>query len=100
MSIGITNDIKIMIKMMLATIIVTAVREVNVVTDKAFGSMLEEGSVTMLSYGSKITVVFVSLVSTAISVVGFTDIAPLILSAKSVETGVHLMRNWKVFIIL
>lgn len=77
MSIGITNDIKIMIKMMLATIIVTAVREVNVVTDKAFGSMLEEGSVTMLSYGSKITVVFVSLVSTAISVVGFTDIARL-----------------------
>ena len=39
--------------------------------------MLEEGSVTMLSYGSKITVVFVSLVSTAISVVGFTDIARL-----------------------
>ena len=36
--------------MMLATIIVTAVREVNVVTDKAFSSMLEEGSVTMLSY--------------------------------------------------
>ena len=77
MSIGITNDIKIMIKMMLAPIIVTAVREVNVVTDKAFGSMLEEGSITMLSYGSKITVVFVSLVSTAISVVGFTDIARL-----------------------
>lgn len=75
--IGLSKNIRLMIKMMLATIIVAAVREINVVTDKAFGSLLEEGSITMLSYGSKITVVFVSLVSTSISVVGFTNIARL-----------------------
>lgn len=73
--VGIDKDIKIMMKLTLSAVIVACVREMNVLCDKAIGSLLPVGSITMLSYASKITVVAVGIISTAISVVGFSNIA-------------------------
>lgn len=72
---GIDKDIKIMLKLTLSAAIVAGVRELNVLCDKAIGSLLPSGSITVLSYASKITVVAVGLISTSISVVGFSNIA-------------------------
>lgn len=72
---GYNKDIKIMLKLMISAAIVAGVREVNVLCDKAIGSLLAAGSITMLSYASKVTVVAVGIISTAISVVGFSNIA-------------------------
>lgn len=74
---GFNKDIETMLKLMVAALITTAIREVNVVVDQSVGSLLPSGSITMLSYGSKITVVVVSLFSTSVSIVGFANIAKL-----------------------
>lgn len=50
-------------------------RELNTLIDKAIGSLLPEGSITMLSYASKITVTQVGLISTAISLVVFSQMS-------------------------
>lgn len=76
-SIGLNKDIKIMVVLMGASAITAAIREINVLCDKAVGSLLQTGSITMLSYASKLTVVVVGLVTASISLVGFANIAKL-----------------------
>lgn len=72
---GINADIKTMIVLILSAAVTTAIREVNVMFDKTIGSLLPEGSITMLSYASKLTVVVVGLISTSVSLVGFSNAA-------------------------
>ena len=66
-----------MVVLMGASAITAAIREINVLCDKAVGSLLQTGSITMLSYASKLTVVVVGLVTASISLVGFANIAKL-----------------------
>lgn len=72
---GLPNDIKVIGYLVLAASITTGIREINVMFDKTIGSLLPEGSITMLSYASKLTVVVVGLVSTSVSLVGFSNAA-------------------------
>lgn len=79
------KDIKTMVVLMIAAAITAGIREINVLCDKAFGSLLSEGSITMLSYASKLTVVVVGLVTASISLVGFTNTAKLKDEGKTKE---------------
>lgn len=84
-SVGLNNDIKTMLILMSAAAITTGIREVNVLFDKTIGSLLPTGSITMLSYASKLTVVVVGLVTASISLVGFTNVAKLRNEGKKQE---------------
>lgn len=83
--VGIDNDIKTMIILMAAAAITSGIREINVLCDKSIGSLLPTGSITMLSYASKLTVVIVGLVTASISLVGFANIAKLRNEGKEKE---------------
>jgi len=72
---GVNADIRTMVVLMLSAAVTTGIREVNVMFDKTIGSLLPEGSITMLSYASKLTVVVVGLISTSVSLVGFSNAA-------------------------
>ena len=76
-SVGVNKDIKAMIILMIAGAITAGIREINVLCDTAVGSLLPVGSITMLTYASKLTVVVVGLVTASISLVGFTNTAKL-----------------------
>lgn len=73
----ITPEIKKMLQMMIMFAIASGVREINIIVDKAIGSLLPTGSITMMSYASKMTVTEVGLVSVAISTVAFAQISKL-----------------------
>lgn len=72
---AINNDIKSLLLLMGAASITAGIREINILFDKAIGSLLPSGSITMLSYASKLTVVVIGLISTSVSLIGFSDIA-------------------------
>jgi putative peptidoglycan lipid II flippase len=84
-SLGVNNDIKQMFVLMVAAAVTAGIREINVLCDKAIGSLLSTGSITMLSYASKLTVVIVGLVTASISLVGFANIAKLKNEGKKQE---------------
>lgn len=69
------KDIKQISRLMLGASVVTVIREVNVLCDKSIGSLLVTGSITRLSYASKLTVVMFGVISTVVSTVGFSNIA-------------------------
>lgn len=70
---GLTSVIYAMLPFMLAA----TSREINTIVDKVIGSKLPTGSITILSYASKMTVTEVGLIATAISVVIFSQMARL-----------------------
>lgn len=74
-SLGINEDIKTMVMLMIAASVTAGIREINVLFDKTIGSLLPMGNITMISYASKLTVVVVGLITASISLISFTNIA-------------------------
>jgi len=70
-------ELKKILQMMILFAIASGVREINIIVDKAIGSLLPIGSITMMSYASKLTVTQVGLISVAISTVAYSQIAKL-----------------------
>lgn len=69
------KNIRQISRLMIGASISNIIRELNVLCDKSIGSLLAEGSITRLSYASKLTVVMIGFISTAVSTVGFSNIA-------------------------
>lgn len=69
------EDLKQIIFAMAPFMIAGVARELNALIDKSIGSLLPEGSITMLSYASKITITEVGLISIAISLVVFSQMS-------------------------
>lgn len=62
-------------------------RQLNSLVDKSIGSLLNEGSITILSYANKITTTQVGLISTAISLVVFSQMSRL--NTLNDKVGLH-----------
>lgn len=71
------EGVRIIIRAMIPFILAAAAREVNSLVDKVIGSNLDEGSITILSYASKITVTEVGLIATAVSLVIYSNMSKL-----------------------
>jgi putative peptidoglycan lipid II flippase len=80
-----------LLKMMLIFSLATVIREVNVVFDKAIGSMLPVGSITMMSYASKLTITEVGLISVVVSTVAYSQISKYIIVKRKNETKKYLI---------
>lgn len=90
---ALTKDIRTMIVLMAAAAIAAGIREVNVLVDKSIGSLLSEGSITMLSYASKLSVVVIGLVSASVSLVGFANTANLKNKGKHKEVLENIVES-------
>lgn len=69
------DDLKKVMLAMAPFMIAGIARELNTLIDKSMGSLLPEGSISVLSYASKMTVTEVGLITTAVSMIIFAEIA-------------------------
>ncbi len=67
-----TQTIKPIWKAMIPFLLATSVKEINSFVDKLVASLLDEGSITIQTYASKITLTEVGIIATAISMVVFS----------------------------
>lgn len=81
----ISSKTKQVLKLVPAACLNSVINQINHIVDKAFGSILETGSLTYLTYGNKLVSLFDGVVTTAFSTAFFPHLAEL--NAKEDRKG-------------
>lgn len=89
-----------MLKRLPYVLIIESVVKINALIDKAMASGLPTGTISCLSYASKLTHVFSGLISTAVSTALYPQMIELIALEKTKELGKLVVRIIDIFAVL
>lgn len=95
-----TYEFRAMLRRLPSALISEGVTQINTLVDKAMASMLPEGTVSALNYGSRLTNVFSGLLSSAIATALYPQMIELIALKKEKKLSDLMIRTMNIFCLI